>query len=239
MLKKHDLILSKHSCLLLWALCLIGSWAIFPYTYSLGLTSKSLSIFNLFIVGSIQALIFYGIICWISYKILPKTDLSPFIIDNYLQQIIYPGIISGTSLGLIIYLLENTVFQSSLLFGAHPPAWAGALASIYGGINEEVLLRLFSFTLIYFIFKKFFKFKNINRLYFLWTTNIIISIAFGIAHLPAIFTLIAPDFFEISRVLLINGIVGLVFGWLYWSRGIWTAILAHFITDLMIHVVLI
>ena len=73
----------------------------------------------------------------------------------------------------------------------------------------------------------------------IWTANIFVAIIFGLGHLPAALKLTNPSAFEIFRVLFLNGIAGIVFGWLYWSRGLWTAMLAHFVTDLMIHVFLI
>jgi membrane protease YdiL (CAAX protease family) len=65
---------------------------------------------------------------------------------------------------------------------------------------------------------------------------VIVAIIFGLGHLPAAFKLVEPSSFEVIRVLLLNGIPGIVFGWLYWSRGLWTAMTAHFVTDLVIHV---
>ena len=41
----------------------------------------------------------------------------------------------------------------------------------------------------------------------------------------------------IARTLLLNGIGGVAFGWLYWKRGIEAAMLAHFSTDLVLHVI--
>jgi hypothetical protein len=38
----------------------------------------------------------------------------------------------------------------------------------------------------------------------------------------------------IARVLLLNGIAGVVFGNLFWRFGLETAILAHFIADLIL-----
>jgi membrane protease YdiL (CAAX protease family) len=41
----------------------------------------------------------------------------------------------------------------------------------------------------------------------------------------------------IVRALLLNGIGGIVFGWLYWKRGLLAAMLAHFSADVVLHVV--
>ncbi len=231
---------SKKRFFILWILCLIGSWSVLPYIQYLGILPPSVSILRALFLGTLQAAFLYGLVCYLSYKLVPKTDLHPFVIKNPLKQSIYPGIISGVTVGLVIYFLNKTIFSSSLLAveGIHPPAWAGALASLYGSINEEVLLRLFLFTLVYFIFGKIVKFTSHKRLLFLWVTNIIVAIIFGLGHLPTAFKLITPSSFEIARILILNGIPGIVFGWLYWSRGLWSAITAHLVADLMIHVFL-
>jgi len=93
--------------------------------------------------------------------------------------------------------------------------------------------------LIYFLFSKAIKIRGGNRLPILWSVNLLVALLFGIGHLPAAFKLASPSAFEIFRVLFLNGIAGIVFGWLYWSRGLWTAIAAHVVTDLVIHVFLI
>lgn len=131
------------------------------------------------------------------------------------------------------------MFNSSTLTGVHPPYWAGAIASLYGAINEEILLRFFLFSFIYFLVGKCIKINERKRVWILWIVNILVALIFGIGHLPAAFKLVSPSAFEIFRILLLNGIAGIVFGWLYWSKGLWTAMAAHFITDLMIHVILI
>ena len=41
----------------------------------------------------------------------------------------------------------------------------------------------------------------------------------------------------IVRALVLNGIGGIVFGWLYWKRGLLAAVLAHFSADVVLHVV--
>lgn len=220
----------------LWILCIIGFWAVFPYVHYLGILSASVSLGKIFLLGTFQAALFFGLICWLSSKILPKTDLHPFLLKDPLKTLVYPAIISGAVVGFIIFIADKTLFQSSLLAGVHPPFWTGALASIYGGINEEVLLRLFLLTLLYFLLEKCFKKKKVLSL---WTANLLVAIFFGLGHLPAAFKLATPSALEAFRVLFLNGIAGVVFGWLYCSRGLWAAMAAHFVTDLVIHVFLI
>lgn len=219
----------------LWVLCIIGFWCVFPYVQYVGILPPSVSVRKIILLGTIQTALFFGLICWLSYKILPKTDLQPFLIQDPLKRIVYPAIISGVLIGLTIYLLDKIIFHNSLLTGVHPPFWIGALASVYGGVNEEVLLRLFLFTLLYFLLCKYFRIDSQNKIFYLWTVNIMVAVIFGLGHLPAAFTLTTPSAFEAFRVLLLNGIAGVVFGWFYWTKGLWTAMTAHFMTDLMIH----
>lgn len=229
---------SKGLFFALWMGCILGAWCLLPYVQHLAIGSNSISFAKIFLMATAQAVIFFGIVCWLSYLLVPRTDLSPFAADRPFRRIIYPGVLSGIAVGLVIVLLNATLFKSSLLAIIHPPAWMGLLASFYGGINEEVLLRLFFFTFLYFLFRKVFRFEARNRILFLWLTNIVTALVFGLGHLPALFKLVTPSSLEIVRVLLLNGIPGLVFGWLYWSRGLWTAMTAHFVTDIIIHVFL-
>ena len=113
------------------------------------------------------------------------------------------------------------------------------MASLYGAVNEEVLLRLFLFTFIYAIFRKTVSSPGQKRGALLWSSNLLVALIFGLGHLPAALKLSSPSAFEIGRVLLLNGIPGLVFGWLYWNLGFWTAVTAHLTADLVIHAFLI
>ncbi|MBS0603787.1 MAG: CPBP family intramembrane metalloprotease [Verrucomicrobia bacterium] len=229
----------KKKFLLLWILCIAGSWAVLPYVQHLGILPAAVSSLELFLLVTAQSSLLFGIVCWLCYVILPKTDLRPFPVHNFLKQVVYPALIAGVALGVAIFFFDKTLFHSSLLSGAHPPFWTGALASIYGAVNEEVLMRLFLLTLIYFLIFKWFKVSRAKRVPVLWTATVLAALIFGLGHLPAALKLAAPSSFEVFRVLFLNGIAGVVFGWLYWSRGLWSAMAAHLVTDLVIHVVLI
>jgi len=54
-------------------------------------------------------------------------------------------------------------------------------------------------------------------------------------HLPAVYALIGQlDNVVVGYIMAANTIGGIVFGWLYWRKGLETAMLAHMTT----HVVL-
>ena len=102
---------------------------------------------------------------------------------------------------------------------------------LYGGIIEEVMLRLFFMSLIALVvwkllFKKYDK-ENIPTSVFV-IANVVAAILFAAGHLPA--TLVT--FGELTpmillRCFLFNGGFGLVFGWLYRKYGIGYSMIAH------------
>lgn len=109
---------------------------------------------------------------------------------------------------------------------------SNVIASVlYGGIVEEVMLRLFFMSLIALIvwklfYKKYDK-ENIPSSVFV-IANIIAALLFAAAHLPATVVLsggLTP--WIVFRCFLLNGGFGLVFGWLYRKHGIAYAMLAH------------
>jgi hypothetical protein len=226
----------KRIFFVLWILCIMGAWSVLPYVQQIGVVPSSLSFFKLFLIATLQAVLVFGVICWLSYLLVVRTDLSPFMVKNPLKRIVYPGLIAGIVVGLAIRFLDRVVFQDSSLSEMHATPWVALLGAVYGGVNEEVVMRLFLFTLIYFLLNKFFKSKVRHRLSYLWVTNLVVAIVFGIAHLPAAFKLVMPSGFEVFRVLLLNGIPSVALGWLYWSRGFFAAMVAHFVLDIVVHV---
>ena len=118
-----------------------------------------------------------------------------------------------------------------------PPAWTGFLASFYGGIDEELLLRLFFMSLLVWIGCKLTRTATPGP-GVAWTANILAAVLFGAGHLPATAALFPLTTVVVVRALVLNGLVGVAAGWLYWRRGILLAIVAHFSADIVLHVLL-
>ncbi len=230
---------TKRRLIVLWIFCIIGQLALVPYLMALGLIPKEVSSGKLILSSAIQGPILWGIVCLLSYWVLRKVDLQPFASKPIMGRIVYPGLLAGVFLGLLLFMFEKIIFPNSVLSAMQPPAWAGALASIYGGINEEVLMRLFFLSLVYLALNKLFKNRKRNRMSLIWTAIILAAIVFSAGHLMTGMRLASLSGFEVFRLFLLNGIPGLLFGWLYCTNGFWAAALAHFTTDLMIHVLLI
>ena len=71
----------------------------------------------------------------------------------------------------------------------------------------------------------------------MWIAIVIAGLVFGIAHLPTAAAMgiqLTPLY--IIRTLMLNS-GGIVYGWLYWKHGLESAMLAHFSTDIVVHVI--
>ena len=147
----------------------------------------------------------------------------------------------GLASGLVIVLL-SPLFDSHMPAPMHPlPAgsaasasWSGLLASFYGGIAEEVELRLFLMTLIVWAVSVLSRRPAKAGLF--WSAIILAALLFGALHLPAAANIWPLEGIVILRTIALNAVGGLVFGWLYWRQGLESAMLGHFSTDLVLHV---
>ena len=101
-------------------------------------------------------------------------------------------------------------------------------AVLYGGVIEEVMLRLFMLSLIAFILQKIFaREKELPTTGILIVANVIVALRFAAGHLPATAILMGITPMILFRCFLLNGGFGLLFGWLYRKYGLRYAMLAH------------
>src|SRR4051812_18469610 len=97
---------------ILWLLCIVGALSVIPYVQYLKILPSEVSIWRVLLLGTLQAAALFGLVCWASFKILPKTDLCPFVIDSPRKRIVYPALVSGVLVGLVISLSDKTIFAS-------------------------------------------------------------------------------------------------------------------------------
>lgn len=113
-------------------------------------------------------------------------------------------------------------------------AFVGFLASFYGGIAEELQLRLFLMSLLAWLMTRFARAPVTGLV--AWSAIALAALAFGAGHLPAAAHVWPLDAVVVARTILLNGVGGLVFGWLFWKQGLEAAMLAHFGADIVLHV---
>ena len=100
---------------------------------------------------------------------------------------------------------------------------------LYGGVIEEVMLRLFMMSLLAWLgWKVFFRKAEMAPTGVIVAANVISALLFAAGHLPAtqqLFGTVTP--LLLLRCFLYNGGMGLFFGWLYRRFGIQYAMLGH------------
>ncbi len=114
-----------------------------------------------------------------------------------------------------------------------PGPFLGFLASFYGGVAEEVIVRLFAMSVLAWAFTKL----KLPRTAAIGLALLIAAFIFGLLHLPTAFRLFEPTGWLVFRIVGLNMALGIPFGLIFWRRGLAHAIAAHFCADLVLHVV--
>lgn len=198
----------------------------------------------------LQTTVLTGLTSWIGLSLAVKVGLDLPIWRRWLNEgrfvsfsnkwlaISLIGSFVGT---LLVSTLEIFAFSPLLPEIAAVPAlplWTRALTMFYGGIVEEVLLRLFLMTLLVWVMSRFLRNRTPIPPYVYISAIFMAAILFGLGHLPAtlmIFGELTP--LLIVRALVGNGLLGIFFGFLYWKKGFEYAVIAHMAGDLFLHVI--
>lgn len=99
---------------------------------------------------------------------------------------------------------------------------------LYGGVVEEVMLRLFMMSLMAWLgWKVFFRKAEKAPAGVIIAANVISAMLFAAGHLPATAMLFEVTPLLLLRCFLFNGGFGLFFGWLYRRFGIQYAMIGH------------
>lgn len=250
---------------ILWVATIFGVIAVIPYSLELqGATLQSLDLPiplpALIAIQIVQSALIFGVLIAAGLFFAGRIGLGAPILEarargesvaDKIRAILPVSIIVGVVASALIIGLEILIFQPALmkelgdsanalnLQNAQPAAWKGFLASFYGGIVEEVLLRLFLMSLLAWL-GKFISHTadGLPASGVLWVANILAAIIFGLGHLPATATIIPLTPLVITRAIVLNGLAGVAFGWLFWKRGLEAAMISHFSADMVLHVLL-
>lgn len=132
----------------------------------------------------------------------------------------------GVLTGLVLLTLDAVVFGTELstLSGSVAVRLAGAM--LYGGVGEEVLCRLLIVSAVVWLASKV---AGRPAGPVVWTVAILIAaLLFGLGHIPAADALgLLEDKVDVARILVVNGVGGMVFGLLFWRNGLEWAVIAH------------
>ena len=235
--------------LILFVASIIASLLVLPYALALSPALASVFTPVVLIAQLIQSIILFAIAILVGLTLYKRVGFKMPILEgwlegrevgNYLKSILGISVGLGVLAGILIILFSFLFTSaSSVLQGAEltVPLWKSFLASFYGGIGEEILFRLFVMTVIVWIFYKIKKTPEGKPTTIgISLTIIITAILFGIGHLPITGSIIAITPLVIARAIVLNGIGAIIFGWLYWKKGLESAMISHFSADIVLHV---
>lgn len=204
----------------------------------------------LVLLQSAQSIVLLGVATGLGLLIAPHVGLGVPLLEGLLAgkhvtaqalAILAPSLLLGVGSSAVLVLLEIAVFWPRLPQTMResfpiPALWKRLLASFYGGIDEEILLRLFLLSLLAWLIGFVWHLPNgMPTLGAFWLANILAAVIFGLGHLPATAALAKLTPLLIGRAILLNGIVGVATGYLFWRYGLEAAMLAHFSADLVVH----
>ena len=198
-----------------------------------------------------QSAILFAAFISLGLVLAPKAGIEMPILQRWLYGRAAPlpknaartPLLAGVAIAAFLLLVFYTVFLPRIPewpvgVEVAMPVWKRLLSCFYGAINEEIVARLFVMSLLLWLLRKIVRQQSPQASpVIFWIANLIVAGLFAVGHIPAakVFLPITP--LVIVALLTINGSASLVFGYLCWKRGLEAAMLAHFSTDFMLHVI--
>lgn len=149
------------------------------------------------------------------------------------------AILLGLSMGVALVLLREvtaTFLPPEIPAFGHRGFWGGVLVSAAAAISEEVWFRLGILTILLWSIARLSGSSNIGPAV-AWPVIVLVSVGFGLAHLPQLNSYGAASPFAIGATVIGNSLVGTMYGWCYWRLSFIAAVIAHFSVDVVIHAI--
>jgi hypothetical protein len=203
-------------------------------------------------IGVVQNLAILGITLWLGLKLSRQVGLRMPLLEGLVEgkraasKRLTPILTSGLLVGLVIggillvclLLLVPRLPNLPFVIAARLPIWKRLLACFYGGVYEELFTRLFLLSVVAWIVNRTWRkpTPQLSNAAF-WFANIFTAIVFGLGHLPSASLFMPITALVVVAALLLNGVAGIAFGYLFRTRGLEAAMIAHFTADFVIYVV--
>ena len=151
-----------------------------------------------------------------------------------LRPQLLPALIAGAAIALVLILFWLVI--------AAMPVVAEKVAVLemplvtkllYGGIVEELLLRWGLMSFFAWAVWRIAGRPAAPPVWCMWTAILFAAILFAAGHLPMLYLLVPqPPSALVLLVLAGNALPGIMFGWLFWRRGLEAAMIAHALAHL-------
>lgn len=186
------------------------------------------------VVSALQSALLLAMAVFTGCRLAPRIGLqaplsSAWLSGAPLRHILraqLPAAGAGGLLGIAI-LWGYTEFMPAALEESGPLPLI--VRVLYGGINEELLLRWGLMSLLaWLLWRVCQRGEGALSPAMAWTAIIASAVVFGIGHLPAASALLGGLNLPLMLyIIAANAAFGLVAGYLFWKRGLEAAILAH------------
>lgn len=191
----------------------------------------------------LQSALLIALAVWVGTALAPAVGLRapafeaaaarrPIMSD--LKPQIVPGLVAGVLGGFLLFVSFrlSPAAIASLPDRFSIPLYARVL---YGGITEEVLLRWGMMAAFVWLAWRFFQGRRgAVSPGLIWLAIAVSALLFGVGHLPvASYLLGSLNVAVVLFVVGLNATFGLLFGWLFWRRGLESAMIAHAVTHLV------
>jgi hypothetical protein len=141
------------------------------------------------------------------------------------------ALVYGVATGIVVVALDM------VLFHAHSASASSSARTIidglvggalYGGVTEEIMMRWGLMSLIVWAGARLFARTTARPGPGVYRGAIVIvALLFAAGHLPAAMAIAPLTTTLVLRILLLNALAGLVFGWLFWRKSLECAMFAH------------
>jgi membrane protease YdiL (CAAX protease family) len=253
---------------ILLAAGLLGSVAVIPYALAINPKAAAMMKENvsgisqpgiqrwpmpvLVLISGLQSLVLIGLATYLGLLAAGQVGLGTPILQAALEgRPVMETIMAwapasallGLAAGVVMLVLEWAYFmpripRSLASLDSQTVFWKRVLACFYGGIVEEILLRLFLMSALVWVFGLFWKTPaSLAAPGAFWLANILAAVLFGASHLPATTLTAKLTPVVVARALLLNAIAGVVCGYLYMRYGLEAAMLSHFSLDIVLHLI--
>lgn len=152
-----------------------------------------------------------------------------------LRDNIVRGLLAGAPMGVGALALTNFWDPTPRVEIPTPTVVESILAAFGAGVSEEVGSRLFAMTLFVWLLAR--RRRPHVPATALWIGNALAATAFGALHVPQAYLFFDVTLRLVAFIIIVNGTVGMVCGWLYHRRGLAAAMAAHFSTDIVLHAI--
>jgi CAAX prenyl protease-like protein len=142
--------------------------------------------------------------------------------------------LGGALLGVLTILARHQPALRARFAGRlHEPAWRPWALAFESSILEEMLFRLLTMSVVALLVLQLLRKRDPGGRPFV-VGLLVSTVLFGLAHVPAWASTTPATLPLVSAVIMLNGIGGLLLGWVFWRLGLAYAICCHFAADVVI-----